>query len=135
MSQHSLDLHILLNFSIYFPDIFTKIGLLCDINLWVKKNILIDLLDIVTMSDLLDTVAFVRTIWCSCMGVIQIEIMTFVLAQDDDFMPITWNYLEAAIIRVYEICIIWWLYKIICIILVFYVKYYFWMGNVAGRII
>ena len=64
MSQCSWDLHILLNFSIYiyFPDIFTEIGLLCDINLWVKKNILIDLHDIVTMSELLDTVAFVRTV-------------------------------------------------------------------------
>ena len=26
MSQHRSDLHILLNFSIYFPDIFTEIG-------------------------------------------------------------------------------------------------------------
>ena len=62
MSQRSSDLHILLNFSIYFPDIFTEIGLMCDINLGVKKKILIDLHDKVTMSEMLDTVAFVRTV-------------------------------------------------------------------------
>ena len=53
MSQCSLDLHILFNFSIYiyFPDIFTEIGFLCDINLGVKKKILTDLHDKVTMSE------------------------------------------------------------------------------------
>ena len=47
---------------IYFPGIFTEIGFLCDINLGGKKKILIDLYDKVTMSELFDTVAFVRTV-------------------------------------------------------------------------
>ena len=54
MSQRRLDLHILLNFSIYFPDMFTEIGFLCDINLVAKKIILIDLHDKVTMSETFD---------------------------------------------------------------------------------
>ena len=53
MSQHRSDLHILLNFSIYiyFPDMFSEIGFLCDINLVVKIIILIDLHGKVTMSE------------------------------------------------------------------------------------
>ena len=54
MSQHGSDLHILLNFSIYSPDIFTEIEFMCDINLGVKKYILIDLHDKVSTSETFD---------------------------------------------------------------------------------
>ena len=49
MAQKSINIWI-----IYFLYMFTEIGFLCDINLVVKKIILIDLHDKVTMSETFD---------------------------------------------------------------------------------
>ena len=59
MSQHSSDVHILLYFSIYFQEIFTELEGMVNIYLEAKKNILIDFHYKVTMSETLETVAFV----------------------------------------------------------------------------